>query len=115
MGRKIVVIANLKPTKLRGEVSQGMLLAADDGEAVSLLSPVEENLNAGDPVKIGQYGFNNSGKIELEKLKTLELRLEASGERAVATALLDGKREEILAGGSPVTSHRTVKEGAQIR
>ncbi len=115
VGRKIVVIANLKPTKLRGEVSQGMLLAADDGEAVSLLSPVEENLNAGDPVKIGPYGFNNSGKIELEKLKTLDLRLETSGERAVATALLDGKREEILAGGSPVTSHRTVKEGAQIR
>ena len=115
VGRKIVVIANLKPTKLRGEISQGMLLAADDGETVSLLSPLGENLKAGDPVRMGQYGFNNSGKIELEKLKTLELRMETAGDKVVATALLDGKREEILAGGSPVTSHRPVKEGAEIR
>jgi methionyl-tRNA synthetase len=32
MGRKIVVVANLKPRKLRGYESQGMLLAASVGE-----------------------------------------------------------------------------------
>lgn len=31
-GRHIVVVANLKPARLRGEVSQGMLLAAEDDE-----------------------------------------------------------------------------------
>ncbi len=31
-GRKILVLANLKPAKLRGELSEGMLLAADMGE-----------------------------------------------------------------------------------
>ena len=115
VGRKIVVIANLKPTKLRGEVSQGMLLAADDGEKVSLLAPLDGKLRAGDPVKIGEYGFNNSGKIELDKLKALELRMEASLSGTVATAILDGRRVEILAGEAQVTSHRPVKEGAQIR
>lgn len=39
VGRSIVVVANLKPAKLRGELSQGMLLAAGDGETVSLLTP----------------------------------------------------------------------------
>ena len=114
-GRKIVVIANLKPTKLRGELSQGMLLAADDGETVSLLAPIEQDLNAGDMVKIGPYTYNNSGKIDLEKLRTLELKVESSGERVIATASLDGKREEITAGGQGITTHRAVKAGAQVR
>ncbi len=30
--RRVVLVANLKPAKLRGIVSQGMILAADDGE-----------------------------------------------------------------------------------
>ncbi|MDN5358371.1 MAG: methionyl-tRNA synthetase [Candidatus Diapherotrites archaeon] len=38
-GRKIVVLANLEPKKLMGVTSQGMLLAADDGENVALLLP----------------------------------------------------------------------------
>lgn len=36
-GKKIIVVANLKPAKLRGELSQGMLLAADVGEAASVI------------------------------------------------------------------------------
>lgn len=40
VGRQIVVVANLQPAKLRGEVSQGMLLAADMGETgMAVLSP----------------------------------------------------------------------------
>ncbi|MHB9023330.1 MAG: methionine--tRNA ligase [Armatimonadota bacterium] len=40
VGRQIVVVSNLQPAKLRGEVSQGMLLAADMGEdGMSLLMP----------------------------------------------------------------------------
>jgi methionyl-tRNA synthetase len=39
VGRLIVVVANLKPARLRGEESRGMLLAASSGEVVSLLAP----------------------------------------------------------------------------
>ncbi|MFP4460137.1 MAG: methionine--tRNA ligase [Candidatus Zixiibacteriota bacterium] len=39
VGKKVVVIANLKPAKIRGHLSRGMLLAADDGKIVSLLEP----------------------------------------------------------------------------
>lgn len=36
-GRRIVVVANLKPAVLCGVESQGMILAADDGEAARVL------------------------------------------------------------------------------
>jgi methionyl-tRNA synthetase len=39
VGRQVVVVANLAPAKLRGVESQGMVLAAADGERVVLLRP----------------------------------------------------------------------------
>ena len=39
VGRQVVVVANLEPAKLRGVESQGMLLAAADGDRVVLLRP----------------------------------------------------------------------------
>ncbi|MGI9860966.1 methionine--tRNA ligase [Moorella naiadis] len=39
VGKKVVVVANLKPAKLRGIVSQGMVLAAVDDESLSLVTP----------------------------------------------------------------------------
>ncbi|HLW61296.1 MAG TPA: methionine--tRNA ligase [bacterium] len=39
IGRKIVVVANLQPRRLRGVESQGMLLAANDGTRAVLLAP----------------------------------------------------------------------------
>ncbi|NPA32679.1 MAG: methionine--tRNA ligase subunit beta [Aquificae bacterium] len=39
VGKKIVVVANLKPRKIFGIESQGMLLAASDGENLSLIVP----------------------------------------------------------------------------
>jgi methionyl-tRNA synthetase len=36
--RDIVIVANLKPRKIRGILSQGMLLAVEDGETLSLLT-----------------------------------------------------------------------------
>jgi len=40
--KKIVVIANLEPAKLMGEISEGMLLAAVDGDNVVVLVPEKE-------------------------------------------------------------------------
>ena len=39
VGRQVVVVANLEPAQLRGVESQGMVLAASDGERVVLLRP----------------------------------------------------------------------------
>jgi methionine--tRNA ligase beta chain len=50
IGKQIVVVANLQPAMLRGVESQGMLLAASDGEKVIVLSP-EKPIAPGSRVK----------------------------------------------------------------
>ena len=37
VGKKIIVVANLQPTKIRGHHSEGMLLAAEDGETLEVI------------------------------------------------------------------------------
>lgn len=41
-GKQIIVVANLEPTKIRNEVSDGMLLAAKDNGKLTLLTTAEE-------------------------------------------------------------------------
>ncbi|MNP47447.1 Methionine--tRNA ligase [compost metagenome] len=36
VGRKVICVTNLKPVKLRGELSQGMILAASQGDQLSV-------------------------------------------------------------------------------
>jgi len=48
-GKKIIVLTNLEPRKLRGITSQGMLLAAEDGKVVSFLTP-ERDVNPGSKI-----------------------------------------------------------------
>lgn len=38
VGKKVIVVANLKAAKLRGELSQGMLLVGEEGETLEILS-----------------------------------------------------------------------------
>jgi tRNA-binding protein len=42
VGKKVVMLANLKPRKLFGIESQGMILAAGDGENLSVLLPEKD-------------------------------------------------------------------------
>ena len=50
-GRKVVLVANLKPAKLRGIVSEGMILAADDGEGNLVLVGPEQDIATGAEVR----------------------------------------------------------------
>lgn len=51
VGKKIVVVANLKPAKLRGEVSEGMLLAAASEDGRLCLVVPEKDIAPGARVK----------------------------------------------------------------
>jgi methionyl-tRNA synthetase len=51
VGRRIIVVKNLKPAKLRGELSQGMLLAASTPDGKLELVSVSDNMPAGSRVK----------------------------------------------------------------
>jgi methionyl-tRNA synthetase len=50
-GRKVVLVANLKPAKLRGIVSQGMILAADDGKGNLALVGLDQEMESGAKVR----------------------------------------------------------------
>ncbi len=50
VGRKVICVTNLKPVKLRGELSQGMILAGSDNGKLSLAT-VDETLPNGAKVK----------------------------------------------------------------
>lgn len=50
VGRKVIMVANLAPRKMRGVVSQGMLLAAEGDGKVSLLQP-DQDLPAGSSIR----------------------------------------------------------------
>ncbi|WP_028588964.1 methionine--tRNA ligase [Paenibacillus massiliensis] len=50
VGRKVICVTNLKPVKLRGELSQGMILAASHGDQLTLAT-VPESMPNGAIVK----------------------------------------------------------------
>jgi len=45
VGRKVICVTNLKPVKLRGELSQGMILAASAGDQLTLATVPDEMPN----------------------------------------------------------------------
>jgi methionyl-tRNA synthetase len=50
IGKKVILVANLQPTKLRGTLSEGMLLAASDDKDVEVLM-VHKDIASGNRVK----------------------------------------------------------------
>ena len=50
IGKRVVVVKNLQPAVIRGEESQGMILAASDENTLTLLSP-EKDVALGTLVK----------------------------------------------------------------
>ena len=50
VGRRVILVANLQPAVIRGETSNGMILAASDENSMALLSP-EKDIALGSVVK----------------------------------------------------------------
>jgi methionyl-tRNA synthetase len=65
LGKHLAVVTNLAPAKLRGELSEGMLLAGDDGENVGILNP--QNSEIGDQVKVDGIDEYSTDILEFEE------------------------------------------------
>ncbi|MBD3362040.1 methionine--tRNA ligase [Candidatus Woesearchaeota archaeon] len=100
-GKHIVVVTNLKPTKLKGEESNGMLLAAEHKDKVVLLeAPCSE---PGDLVKV--EGIEPEGKqITIKNFTKIKITTK-DGRAVYKDKPLKTKKEEIEA---------NIKDGAQI-
>ncbi|MCX7731005.1 MAG: methionine--tRNA ligase, partial [Candidatus Caldatribacterium sp.] len=51
VGKRVIVVANLEPAVIRGVKSQGMLLAADDGQGHVSLVTVDRDIAPGSRVR----------------------------------------------------------------
>ncbi|MDD1769100.1 MAG: class I tRNA ligase family protein, partial [Methanomassiliicoccales archaeon] len=138
LGKKIVVVANLQPAKLRGIESQGMLLAAESKGKVLLMTPSGDS-SAGEPVS---SGMRSSDKMltfpDFQKLVLLVGQI-VSGDsvdvgkvvkcngpcgmtdtgKKVAVFLPSADSTNALMlctkGGVPITVDGDIENGAQIR
>ncbi|MEW5936651.1 MAG: methionine--tRNA ligase, partial [Candidatus Thermoplasmatota archaeon] len=119
-GKRIAVLCNLEPAKLRGVISEGMLLAAEDRGRVSLLTAPEE-------VPLGTMvdGCAPAPKITFQEFQRYDLRV---GVRTPSGIALDGGSGDIVpvlvhdsetvplsAGGVSLRLDRPVSPGAKIR
>ena len=51
VGKSVVFVANLKPRKLRGIMSEGMMLAAEDSEGKVTLLTTDSDIDSGSGVR----------------------------------------------------------------
>jgi methionyl-tRNA synthetase len=51
LGKQVVFVSNLKPRKLRGIMSEGMILAADDGEGNVSVLTLDSDMPTGSQVR----------------------------------------------------------------
>ncbi len=51
IGKKVIVVTNLKPVKLRGVLSEGMILAASDTHDHLVLGTIDKDIESGSSVK----------------------------------------------------------------
>ncbi|POR05429.1 methionine--tRNA ligase [Alkalispirochaeta sphaeroplastigenens] len=111
LGKTIVVVANLKPAKLRGVKSEGMLLAASSGEGDQEIVDVLflEGVEPGSRVLLQGQERQASPEESLKRLKAddfFALPIRASG-----GTVFVGETPLVDAGGNPLKTLR-VSDGA---
>jgi methionyl-tRNA synthetase len=83
LGRHLVVVTNLKAARLRGEMSEGMLLAADDGSTVGILTAPDSPPGA--QVTVGSLSGAGAPEITMQGVAGLVMEARAG------KAYVDGK------------------------
>lgn len=100
LGKTIVVVANLKPARLRGMESNGMLLAASSENALGVLTTSAE---PGTPVRPAGIPYDDTPQIEITDFQ--KVTLQAAGGKA----LYNGK--PLQAAGQDIQVDRGVEGG----
>ena len=133
VGRKVLVVYNLKPAKLRGLMSQGMLLAADDeelgGTTVALLKPSKNVPNGtkftcnldivGNEIEYKEF---QKVKIKVssvanEKFVSEGIAVKEKGTPPKAAAVIDSGNALLLSDGNGcyAVPDKEIKDGANVR
>ena len=130
--KRVIVVANLKPAKLRGIMSEGMLLAADDeelgGKSVLLLR-ASEDVPLGTVMNCGME--NSSSSIEYKEFQQVKMKVSSiqngkfmsedivlpEGHPMMIAAVVDGSETIPLSDGKGclATVDGEIKDGAGVR
>jgi methionyl-tRNA synthetase len=102
VGKKIIIVSNLKPAKLRGFESQGMLLAGDDHVNVGLL--YVKDAEPGTMVTVEGY-TNNNAQVTFDDFEKISMIVKDG------KAVFDGK---VLKAGNEEVRAEKVEDGAKI-
>ena len=133
-GRSIILVSNLKPAKLRGLMSQGMLLAADDeglgGTSVQLLRPSKDvpvgtKMNSGLANSSSEIEYKDFQKVRMVVSKvsdgkvlcnSMNIDLPKGSPERIA-AIVDGDNVIVLSDGKDCTAtvDSEIKDGANVR
>jgi methionyl-tRNA synthetase len=133
-GKSMILVSNLKPAKLRGVVSQGMLLAADDeglgGRSVQLLRP-SKDVPVGTKMNSGTN--NSSAEIEYKDFQKVKLLVSRAAEGKIlcnsmkidlpsdaperVAVIVDGDKAMALGDGKGCTAtvDHDIMDGAGVR
>lgn len=110
-GKTGVVVANMEPAKIRGEVSQGMLLAAEGGGVVGAL--IAEGAAPGANVHGSTKG---APLISIDQFRTIPLITHQTPEgREAAGVTTPGGVELLRIGENPVRLDRPVPRGSTVK
>ncbi len=134
--KTLVIVTNLEPATIRGIRSEGMLLAAEEGSSLALLTP-ERDLPAGTPIASGmsqgekQLSFKEFQKLEMragQLVKAEPPTLDIGTRKAQAivdapevgkkyAAFVIGERAMVMFGpdGVKLTFDKDIAPGAKIR
>lgn len=105
-GKNIVVVVNLKSANIRGITSNGMLLAAEDGEGVvSLLYPGEST--PGSEIYVDGVVRKPANILEFEDFKKIKLIVDESGKATYNKNILHSEKSDVI-------SDKPIKKGAKI-
>lgn len=114
-GKKVAILDNIKWAKLRGVESQGMILAADDGERVIPIYPANSEAKDGTEVKIGGFRYNGKGKIEKDSLGAYNLHIIKKSGRSDVVALIDGEEFYLNTGDENLICDDVMSDGSKVR
>ena len=103
-GKKIIIVANLEPAILRGEESNGMLLAGDNGESVGIL--FVENSKPGEKVTAGKIKSEPKDIVSFKDFQKIHMKI---GEDCVYY-----KAEKLKTESGEVVKAERVGEGAEV-
>ena len=105
-GRNIVIITNLKPANIRGVKSNGMLLAAEDGEGTcSLLKPGDAS--PGSEVSVEGIIREPEKILEFEDFKKVNMTINENQEATYGNKVIMSEKGKIV-------SDKKIKKGAKI-